>query len=111
MSILNESVNAAAHALQTWFEFRERIQKNATYEEVNERKMRTMNTNLSFYAEKCFDKALLTRNEADVDILIELLNSMDSETKCKLQNYFKERSFYFMQYSERLSDVIAQMYI
>ena len=111
LSILNESVNAAAHALQTWFEFRERIQKNATYEEVNERKMRTMNTNLSFYAEKCFDKALLTRDEADVDILIELLISMDSETKCRLQNYFKERSFYFMQYSERLSDVIDQMYI
>lgn len=118
--ILEESVNAAAHALQIWFDVRRIIQKNESsirlismaYIKLYERdpKSRDGDIDLSFYTQKCFDKALLNRKPEDVNVLIELLNSMDPDTKSELQNYFKKRLFYFKKYSEKLAGVINQMY-
>ena len=117
MSILEGSVNTAVYALQMGFYFVKMIQKDGIPEDFFSRKydsyrviFQPRNIDLSFYVEKCFDKALLIRNATDVDILIELLNSMDPDTKRELQNYFEEKYFYFRQYSKRLAKVIDQMY-
>ena len=65
---------------------------------------------LRFCAEKCFDKALITRNPADEDALVELLNSIDSDMKNILQDYFADRYFYFRQYSKPLAKELARIY-
>lgn len=118
--ILEESVKAAVYALQIWFDVRKIIQKDKSsirlismdYIKFYERdaKSRDEDIDLSFYTQKCFDKALLMRKPEDVDVLIELLNSLDPDTKSELQNYFKKRLFYFKKYSEKLAGVINQMY-
>ena len=81
MSILEGSVNTAVYALQMGFYFVKMIQKDGIPEDFFSRKydsyrviFQPRNIDLSFYVEKCFDKALLIRNATDVDILIELLN-------------------------------------
>lgn len=65
---------------------------------------------LRFCAEKCFDKALITRNPADEDALVELLNSINSDMKNILQDYFADRYFYFSRYSKRLAQELARIY-
>ena len=117
MAILEGSVNSAVYAFQMGFYLVKMIQKDGIPEDCVSRKddsyrviFQPRNIDLSVYVEKWFDKALLIRNATDVDILIELLNSMDPDTKRELQNYFEEKYFYFRQYSKRLAKVIDQMY-
>ena len=114
MFILDKSVSAAAHALQIWFDCGKIIQKmklsgepvkKEEYSELFDQDIR-----LRFCAEKCFDKALITRNPADEDALVELLNSIDSDMKNILQDYFADRYFYFSRYSKRLAQELARIY-
>ena len=114
MFILDKSVNAAAHALQIWFDCGKIIQKmklsgepvkKEEYSELFDQDIR-----LRFCAEKCFDKALIIRNPADEDALIDLMHSMDSDMKRSLQYYFADRYFYFGRYSRRLVQELARIY-
>lgn len=104
MSILDKSVSAAAHALQIWFDCEKLIQKNQFS------KLFDQDIRLRFCAEKCFDKALITRNPADEDALIDLLRSMNSDMKRSLHNYFNGKTIYFRQYSKPLAQELARIY-
>lgn len=114
MFILDKSVSAAAHALQIWFDCGKIIQKmklsgepvkKEEYSELFDQDIR-----LRFCAEKCFDKALITRNPADEDALIDLLRSMNSDMKRSLHNYFNGKTIYFRQYSKPLAQELARIY-
>ena len=114
MFILDKSVSAAAHALQIWFDCGKIIQKmklsgepvkKEEYSELFDQDIR-----LRFCAEKCFDKALITRNPADEDALIDLLRSMNSDMKRSMHNYFNGKTIYFRQYSKPLAQELARIY-
>lgn len=104
MFILDKSVSAAAHALQIWFDCEKLIQKNQFS------KLFDQDIRIRFCAEKCFDKALITRNPADEDALIDLLRSMNSDMKRSLHNYFNGKTIYFRQYSKPLAQELARIY-
>lgn len=114
MFILDGSVITAARALQVWFDHEKILWENAICVEPvyddDEKYLLDENIDILFCAEKCFDKALITRNPADEDALVELLNSIDSDMKNKLQDYFADRYFYFSRYSRRLAQELARIY-
>ena len=65
---------------------------------------------LAVYMTRCFDKALIIRDKESVNILIELLRSMDRDTKREMSEYFKDKYFYIKEYSGEIAAVIDQIY-
>ena len=114
MFIIDKSVNAAAHVLQIWYDCGKIIEKmklsGEPVKKVEYGELFDKDIQLRFYTEKCFDKALITRNPADEDALIDLLHSMNSDTKRSLHDYFNGKAIYFSRYSERLAQELARIY-
>lgn len=110
--VLKKSVKAAAYILLLAYDF----SINEEYEDLNGEIVVMRNLDLfrdkSFgvYMMRCFDQALIIRDKENEEILIELLQRMDWDTKREMSEYFREKYFYIKEYSEKMAEVIDQIY-
>ena len=110
--ILERSVKAAAYILLLVFDFSTNEKNGYFRQEIVARESLDLFRENSFsaYMVRCFDKALIIRDKENEEVLTELLQRMDRDIKREMSEYFKEKYFYVKEYSEKMAEVIDQIY-
>lgn len=103
--LVETSVTAAAHLLIMIEELEESKYSDAI-REPKDRNLRYPDS----YIERCFNRALFLRSDADVPSLIELLDCIDAGTKRNLGGFFVEKYSYIQAYSLELAKRVDKVF-